>query len=41
MPDGSFRSTVDSWNRERDQRRIEKKLGIPEEGVMCDRMRAL
>jgi len=32
MPDGSFRSTVDSWNRERDQRRIEKKLGIPEEG---------
>jgi len=32
MPNGSFRSTVDSWNRERDQRRIEKKLGLPEEG---------
>eukprot|EP00435_Cladocopium_sp_Y103_P029253 s2757_g7.t1 len=32
MPNGSFRSTVDSWNRERDQWRIEKKLGLPEEG---------
>eukprot|EP00438_Fugacium_kawagutii_P026928 Skav203296 [mRNA] locus=scaffold2189:29323:47402:- [translate_table: standard] len=32
MPNGIFRSTVDSWNRERDRRRIEKKLGLPEEG---------
>ena len=27
-----FRSTVDSWNRQRDQRRIEEKLGLAEEG---------
>ena len=32
MPNGSFLSTVDSWNRERDQQRIEQKLSIPEEG---------
>lgn len=27
-----FRSTVDSWNRERDRRRVEAKLGLREEG---------
>ncbi|CAE6961658.1 unnamed protein product [Symbiodinium natans] len=32
MPDGTFRSTVDSWNRKRDRKWVEKKLGISEEG---------
>lgn len=32
MPDGTFRSTVDSWNRKRDRKWVEKKLGIAEKG---------
>ncbi|CAE7721289.1 unnamed protein product [Symbiodinium pilosum] len=32
MPDGTFRSTVDSWNRKRDRKWVENRLGIPEEG---------
>ncbi|CAE7750538.1 unnamed protein product [Symbiodinium sp. CCMP2456] len=32
MPDGTFRSTVDCWNRKRDRKWVEKKLGIAEKG---------
>mmetsp|Transcript_15704 Transcript_15704/g.37078 ORF Transcript_15704/g.37078 Transcript_15704/m.37078 type:complete len:242 (-) Transcript_15704:74-799(-) len=32
LPDGSFRSTVDSWNRQRDRTWVEQNLRLPERG---------